>query len=1220
MSVDHIKNRCRMLESLTQELVGPDPQGRELDCSTPPRFEEWKDASGPWKEKETGQEILTQDRPCKRYGVGVLYPLQVQIADPRDPEDQQEPDEELADAPWEENPEGEKLLESSAKKDLEKFEEKSGGGLEIEDDYRELMGANQYLPSAMGVSFLAECPRNGKLEVLFQGGRYIPFQVTVGEYTPQWWRRREVSIQGTLDGQRLDDLKAVRKLPLETQVMGLEGVEGTEALCLGLDALVRPWQRKDEEEPAYLITLSVVNRSHSPTGVPDAFCLFQCQMSAEIQVQGKVKPCILPYPRPPEERLDDEEQEIELLYRDMSTYAVGHGCAADWIDPGTDRRSAGVRTRVLPTFETPGITPDIFVKGESGEYKKLSVRMAVLAGLSQEDEPLQELKQVVQAYQVWIKEREEEIPSLAPRYHPAAGRHVNTCKEALQRMEGGIQFLEKSARGDGLAWRAFQLANYAMLVQQLRTMEKAPRTWEFDSSKKRWFLQEPYPESVESQIQEVLQGKIPRGKWRPFQIAFLLMSLKSMAEGSDPMRDHVELIWFPTGGGKTEAYLGLAAFAMFLRRLRGVAEEKANEDAGVEVLMRYTLRLLTAQQFQRAAALLAAMEYLRREYEDELGRWPYLLGMWVGGTPNQRQQAVVARKELLKGYRAKHNIIVLERCPWCRAEMGQKRNPTKKKKNEQYELKGYVERPLEGSSSKTIVPICPDRKCLFHTTGLPVRFIDEDMYDVAVAPVSMIIGTVDKFAMLAWRPEARRLFGRGESGAASVSPPGLILQDELHLISGPLGSMVGLYETVIEYLCVKYLEDGSAQRPKIVASTATIRSFREQVQRLFGRKSTSLFPPPGIDAGDSFFAQYARDPKTNKYLPGRIYVGVYAPGLGSGQTTQVRTFSSLLQGVKIFPEGETRDPWWTLLVFYNSLRELGGGLTLFHSDIPDYLVGGIRSRKGLNWSEMRRLGRVKELTGRLDNREVVQVISDLEIATHADGAFPVDVCLASNIIEVGVDIDRLSLMVVVGQPKSTAQYIQVTGRVGRRWQERPGLVVTIYGASKPRDRSHYERFRSFHQQLYAQVEPSSVTPFSTPALERALHGVMVSFVRQTGPSETAGIARRPQPYPQSLVQEFSELVLERLEIVEDGERAALEKILRNRLMEWQRWQSVRWDGSSGSDIPLLRWPGRYADATTRSFSWLTPTSMRNVDEECRVSITRAYTQEDVQNDTNTLEE
>jgi hypothetical protein len=461
---------------------------------------------------------------------------------------------------------------------------------------------------------------------------------------------------------------------------------------------------------------------------------------------------------------------------------------------------------------------------------------------------------------------------------------------------------------------------------------------------------------------------------------------------------------------------------------------------------------------------------------------------------------------------------------------------------------------------------------------------------------------VDKFALLAWKSEARALFGIDKDGVRYCSPPSLIIQDELHLISGPLGSMVGLYETVIEELCTDRRGQGTTS-PKIVSSTATIRRYVDQIKALYARSDVALFPPPGLSADDSFFARYARDAE-GKLQRGRVYVGVHAPGLGSLQTAQIRTFTALLQAPLALPV-EQRDPWWTLLLFFNSLRELGTTLSLFQSDIPDYFRV-LLNRTGLNFSQMRRFWHVLELTARLRNEEVPEAISKLEVKYEGGKEYAVDVCLASNIIEVGIDIDRLSLMAVVGQPKTTSQYIQVTGRVGRRWESRPGLVVTLYSASKPRDRSHFEKFRSYHERLYAQVEPTSVTPFSPPVLDRALHALMVAYVRQVGDRDCT---RSPYPYPEELIEQLRQIMLPRVRAVDAMEVDNVERVFARRAAEWRDWQRNDWQSRSGGEIPLLRRAGSYASPEQARLSWSVAQSMRDVDAQCEAIITDLYAME-----------
>ncbi|MCY3923637.1 MAG: helicase-related protein [Chloroflexi bacterium] len=803
--------------------------------------------------------------------------------------------------------------------------------------------------------------------------------------------------------------------------------------------------------------------------------------------------------------------------------------------------------------------------------------MAPLAGLIEEDDGIESLSEMIDLYESWIADRVREVPTLAPGHQAAARRHLAECTVAARRMREGLALI----REPSLIREAFVLANRAILLQQVHSAGTT-RELTYDNRARTLVLSEP------KRSADPLEPPPGRGAWRPFQIAFLLAAIPSCADQSHRDRELVDLVFFPTGGGKTEAYLGLSAFTVLLRRLRDP------QDVGVEVLMRYTLRLLTAQQFQRAASLVCALETIRADRPD-LGNSPFSIGIWVGGdtSPNNRAAALTALKNLRAG-RGSNPFLVI-RCPWCAAQIGPIRDPGARARTPKApRLHGYSE------VAGTVRISCTDSSCEF-SGGLPLYVIDQDIYQHRPA---ILIGTVDKFAQLAWRSDARSLFGLGDDGDHEVSPPGLIIQDELHLISGPLGSMVGLYESVIEQFCVDR-RNGPAAKPKIVSSTATIRRYADQVSALFAREHVALFPPHGIDVSDSFFASYAthRPPgaRAGKFCDGRMYVGIHGGGLGSLQTAQVRTFAALLQAGRDLPEN-ARDPYWTLMVFFNSLRELGTSLSLLQSDIPDYMKA-IRNRRGSSWDDVRRIRRELELTGRLQNDEVPTVMESLE-APCGDGWDAVDVCLASNIIEVGIDIDRLSLMSVVGQPKSTSQYIQVTGRVGRNWSERPGLIAMIYSPTKPRDRSHYEKFRSYHERLYAQVEPTSVTPFAPPVLARALHAAVVAWIRQRAPLADAS---SPYPIPEEHIDDVAEILRGRVSVVDLAEAEALERFLAKLVDDWRRWSPGSWRRLNTAAEPgLLYAAGDYADPEERRRSWATPMSMRNVDAECRGYITGIY--------------
>lgn len=1165
---DHIAGRDRIIAALREELVGPNPVGTPLDTSQPVVFPSAVDADGPFYEAGTGQEILQRDTPAKRYGIAVLYPRETPVDEAED-DDVDIVDDRFTSTTGEAD-------EATTSEATSKF-----GDDESDDDDLDLSRANDYRPSCIALSFLIAPSATRQIIVTAAGGRYRPLRVIVKdpsrftqeseeegvegrneaprETTWTWWVRSDVLTTAEFNSVDFGPESPALISPTIGQEVNVD------ALNLQLRAFVRP--RPDGKA---LVTVALINGSDGTSANVNPQSLFQ--VSLEIGATGHDgEGAILPYPPADATSAipEDEQASFDLLYRNCRTFAVGHGCAADWGDAGQQETVRKVSAAPLPTYEAPSITPEI--RTEDGSF--IGASMARLAGLDTGGEWLAEARSIVEHYQEWIQGIRDAASVLDEEHRPAAARHIAKCEEAANRMNEGIALLERG--GDEA--EAFKLANHAILLQQLRA-RSTHRTVTVNK-KARFSIAESY-------VAPSWDQEPARGQWRPFQIAFLLSALPSAAEPNHEDRALVELIWFPTGGGKTEAYLGLAAFSMFLRRLRDP------DDVGTQVVMRYTLRLLTTQQFLRAGALICAMEHLRNTRQHSLGESPFTIGAWLGSgaTPNSRSEARSNLRLLNRRERYAENAFLLLRCPWCSAQMGPVERESGAPRNAP-SVAGYTER------DGTVVLHCPDRDCEFHGR-LPILVIDEDIYE---EPPSMIVGTVDKFALLAWQPQARAIFGIDGRGERIVSPPDLIIQDELHLISGPLGSVVGLYEPVVERLCT----DADAEVPvvpKIVSSTATIRRYENQIKALYGRERVALFPPPGLDADESFFSRRATD-GNGDLLHGRIYLGVHGNGLGSILTAQVRTFSALFQAANQLPSAE-RDPWWTLLVFFNSLRELGTTVSLTQSDIPNYLQA-LRRRYGLTSTDLRSVRIVKELTGRRRRDEIPKALE--ELSRPAGRANAVDICLASNIIEVGIDIERLSLMCVVGQPKSTSQYIQVTGRVGRNWRERPGLVVTILNPSKPRDRSHYERFRTYHERLYAQVEPTSVTPFAPPVLERALHAVICALIRQTGQSEL-----RPWPMPEELFARAAELLADRVARVDPTEAMTLQRLLERRHREWSWGERTDWQGNSWTNdgrAPLLRRAGDWVPPPLEHVTWSTPTSMRNVDAECRIEVTTFYASE-----------
>jgi hypothetical protein len=1198
--VDHLRNRAFLVDRLRREVVGPDavPGASVLNPEPRPRLT-WDELRSP-RVQPNGEEILTSERPLKRYGAGILYPAGVTHEREVDAETRAQ------DATEETIPESEDHAADGSITD----------GASDGDDNYDVNLANAFRPAAMALSFLVDLGAESRgLVITLSGAIYRPFTVDIaresGNATQQLWFRYP------LRSPESGDLR----IPLSvSDVLGtfrsVHSLTTDPAFRVDVVVLSRPLTAGPPDQR--LVTVSLVNReTPDGEGPLDGRCLFQ----AAIRVEGADgSRSICPYPSRRVDAQDplDDERINDLLYREFQTFAVGHGCAATW-PPASDGRATAVESESLPIYETPSLSGDLI--DSSGQPLRIDMRK--LAGLVPGDDGVAELRQVIQEYRLWIGRLETGLPTqsgvarppVPSSFGPTTRALLDRCRTCVERMEAGLELLTGDGPHSQAAREAFRLANWCMLEGQFRASREVRRgTW--GSEDNRWRFEPALADCLAQQPRD------NRGFWRPFQIAFVLLALNGVCSADSADRLVVDLIWFPTGGGKTEAYLCLTAFVCFFDRFVGVPA------GSTRVFMRYTLRLLSAQQFQRAALLFCAMERARQKaissgaqpFEKCLSSGPFSLGLWVGGTttPNTRQAAVNALSQLRRDATAQ-NPFVLLKCPWCSAQFGpladghhdttaQARRGRHRRGSglDRSRVLGYELAVLDGL--QTIVFRCPDQGCEFSAPScLPVTVIDED---ILRTPPDLVIATVDKLAMLAWKPELRRLFGLSDDGTRAASGPTLIVQDELHLISGPLGSMVGLYETLVEELSIT-----GKHRPKIIGSTATISRAGEQVSALYARSQVVLFPPSGLEAGDSFFARYTRD-EDGTLASGRLYVGVLAPSHGSLQTTQARVYATLLQGSAMFattPDNEAaeRDPWWTLVAFFNSLRELGGASTLLVADARDYLRV-ILNRYRRPYTEIRQLLNWVELTSRIRSDEVPATIQRLEATfrrdAHGHVVDALDVCLASNIIEVGIDIDRLAVMTIIGQPKTTSQYIQVSSRIGRR-PDTPGLVVVAYSPSKPRDRSHYERFRTYHQALYSHVEPTSVTPFSPPAVDRGLHGILVGAVRQLG---TRATATSPRPFPltfaQPLTGRIARLFESRSRAVDPEETDSVRLVLNQRMAEWDAWAPAEYGtfGPQPEDPPLLHPAGTRPREAWHGRSWPTLTSLRDVDAECEAAVTPYY--------------
>ena len=851
----------------------------------------------------------------------------------------------------------------------------------------------------------------------------------------------------------------------------LPGSGGLAVVCL-----VRPTrvQTLGGALAARAVSLFTVNRRPpAPDGDgQDAAFAFQVEMNVEAD-----RPLI---PRVNLNGLDSgdwDERLADLHYRDVAEYAVGHNVSTRADLTGDECRR--VRTEWMPRAGVPRVEPSVIGAVEFG--------METLGDLDGAPAAKVGLEPLVEQYRDWIAAQRQDAAAFTGRHREVAEELVRRADRVADRIQAGIDLLSEP---DVL--EAFRIANRAMAAAARRR-----------------------------RAQE--EGKRPRDvaapAWHPFQLAYILMNLRGIAEPTHPERDVVDLLFFPTGGGKTEAYLGLSAFTLVLRRLR----HPGPDSQGLSVLMRYTLRLLTLDQLGRAAALICALELEREQAPERLGEWPFEIALWVGraATPNymgRKGEAgdKSARVKTLRYARdsSREPPLPLEQCPWCGTPFRRQSFRLHPDTNEPSDLHVH----------------CVNRRCDF--TGkrhLPIVAVDEPIYRRLPA---FMIATADKFAALPWSGETARFFHGGDPD--HPRPPDLIIQDELHLISGPLGTMAGLYETAIDRLCTRRTGDGTV-RPKVIASTATVRLAQKQIQALFNRREVDCFPAPGPDRRNSFFARQVSESAEDE----RLYLGVAAQGRGpkvvflrsmitlmaaaqaaweaaggagakagavaragarsgaeAGAGARVKAMAGAGSGVGTGAAPNPADPYMTAVAYFNALRELGSARRIVEDEIGARLLS-CSERKRLDeatglFADRQIAFEPVELTSRVGTADVADAKRKLALDFTEDQR--VDVALATNMISVGLDITRLGLMLVSGQPKTTSEYIQATSRVGRD-PARPGLVVTLLNVHKPRDRSHYERFPAFHESFYRNVEATSVTPFSSRALDRGLPAVTVALAR-----------------------------------------------------------------------------------------------------------------------------
>jgi len=935
-------------------------------------------------------------------------------------------------------------------------------------------GRKAFFPSSMGLSTLVRADVD-KLDV----------EACWGDYEILEGASLDEAVKGEVWGRFPRQARVVVPIELGADKLRLDCGEDGKHLDLAVSVREVPPEAGLAAGTRVVSLFVVNNRAPTPKGAPrDLACAFQVALEV-----SSPEPFVPRPDRRGRDGKDPDEAVSELQFRDAVEYAVGHNVSVHaHLDP--DKACRRVGTVWIPKAEVEKVVAPKFDDVEFG--------MEALANAKSVEALQDMLDPLPKRYAGWLATQETKFAD--PERARTAADLLNRAEQARKRIVQGIALLT-----DPDTFFSFQLANKA-IAQAMR------QRFSHGSDKQPAEFAPP--------------------AWRPFQLAFILLNIVGVARPTDGEREIVDLLFFPTGGGKTEAYLGLAAFTLVLRRLR-------NPDlsaAGVTVLMRYTLRLLTLDQLGRAATLICALEIERQEDAKHLGRlgsWPFEIGLWVGSaaTPNvmgskkdKRKSTARARTIAYQNQpKRKPSPIPLEACPWCGSLF----------KPESFRLDPKPDNP------KSLRIRCVNRHCDFtRNRTLPILAVDEPIYRRLPC---FLIATVDKFAALPWvgpsgmllggatHHDSDGFYGPAEPGSGRklktpLLPPELIIQDELHLISGPLGTMVGLYETAIDALATREVA-GKRVRPKIVASTATVRRAEKQIGALFTRDCVDVFPPPGPDRRDSFFAKTVSprlETTPDEARNARLYLGIAGQGR-SLKVVMLRTYLALMGaseqlwqlagGARAFKDGGSNpaDPYMTLLGYFNSLRELGGSRRIVEDEVNARLTSyGRRKRVGeaTGMFSNRTIDHLpRELTSRVPTHEVAETKDRLDLRFCEKKR--VDVALATNMISVGLDITRLGLMVVLGQPKSASEYIQATSRVGRD-DERPGLVITLLNVHKARDRSHYEHFEAWHESFYRAVEATSVTPFSPRALDRGLAGVTVALARHRlrtlAPSSNAGNA------------------------------------------------------------------------------------------------------------------
>lgn len=946
---------------------------------------------------------------------------------------------------------------------------------------------------------------------------------------------------------------------------------------LHIDSNIKVFVTRIKLKNKYSLISAYIFNSRPQSDDPSSV-IFQVELSA-FPAEGE--------PGFPAERICREILESdEFYYEQRPVFARGRGCAVVW-ENSNKINAEKIATNFIPEYEFAGVSAAL--EG----FDKFYFSMRLFGQSSKHDEVLERLHTLASTYETWIEntlvhDKRMSIPEFAEKI---GNKVIQKCNESLNRINEGIALLESNPQ----AYDAFCFMNRVMFLQ--RAIGNYSKT---------------HSKGIACNLKQYLNPADPNNEfgWYPFQIAFILMNISAIVNPLHRDRDVVDLLYFPTGGGKTEAYLGLIAFVIANRRLNLSLDDDFNRDGGVTAILRYTLRLLTTQQRDRLTKMILAAEMIRKKESPKYGKEPISIGFWVGGsvTPNHFREfnssddnpgEAESKKRLLR----KQMI----NCPFCGERLVDGRGNAVNDDFFEFDIEKHEVRIF-----------CVNESCLYHKyksgKSLPVYLVDDEIY--AKCP-TVILATVDKFANLPWDVSSNAIFGRVDRKCSihgyiptgvkhpvthngvktctkikPFAPPELIVQDELHLISGPLGTIYGAYETLIENMCTYKLGDGII-RPKYVVSTATIKNADDQVRCLYGRKAMTQFPANGFEIGDSFFIKEV--PVSNN--PFRKYVGICANGQ-SVITTTLRLYAIILQTAFDLSKQEEYkdfiDPYYSLVGYFNSIRELGGTVRLLQDDIPKRIN---RIYKKYCHDTKRILRRREEITSRVPSSKIAELLHKLEIPCSDSECL--DTAIATNMIAVGMDVNRLGLMVVRGQPKQNSEYIQATSRIGRTY---PGLVCTIYNPYRPRDLSHYENFSGYHAQLYRYVEGTTATPFSARARDRVLHALIVAAVRLNykdfASDESANDICNIENEQLNVVKE---MILDKLSIVKPSARHDAEKEIDDFISDWKAMAMRRKElhyagGTTDEKTCLLK---RYG-APDNQDGYQTLSSMREVENSAKL--------------------